>query len=201
MRLIDLRDFAAAKKKLPPSFLHHHGRHETPTKGWKIFAAFALDSYLIFAMTSTLFLLLSASTNSYMITSSLSKNLLSSLTDYAFFSIFFLTMFGYYFSSFYFNAGQTYGMFRFKHRIATEHMSLRSSLHWTAAMAFISFSWGMLLHSGLKWMEKEGWGKVANHDHLYLDLIADKEIIPMDLVAVSSRNEEPTYVEEFKEVA
>jgi len=42
---------------------------------------------------------------------------------------------------------------------------------------------------------------VANHDHLYLDLIADKEIIPMDLVAMTSQFEEPAYVEEFKEVA
>jgi uncharacterized RDD family membrane protein YckC len=201
MRQIDLKDFAIAGKKLPQDFLVHQGHPQHAAKGWKIFAAFALDTYLIFAITTTLFILLSASASSYMITKSLTNGLSSAITDYAFFGVFLLTMFGYYFCSFYLNAGQTYGMLRLKHRVDLEPMSLRGSLGWTAAMSFITFSWGALLFSGLRWLEKEGWGKVASHDHLYLEMMSDKVLTPIHLVNELSARDEAPYVEEIKEVA
>jgi hypothetical protein len=90
--------------------------------------------------------------------------------------------FAYFFCSYYMNEGQTYGMRKMKLRISMKAHSARSSLRW--AMKTMSL-----------WTLLKGKEAFVAHDHLWHELVRQKEMAAPDVRTLAPATEEEVFSE------
>jgi hypothetical protein len=182
MNPVDLIDYTNTKHKIPSFILDPHSKNQKDISLWKIFATHLLDSMMIFQTTIMISVILKLSLSTYMVSGSLSKAFdrinFSTLTM----QMVPLICVSYYFFSYFFNHGQTWGMNTLKNRIKMEELNFTSSLAWTLFSFGVVMTGGLSLVFSYNWMQEKEWGKFMAHDHLYGSLIQDRELSPVNLV-------------------
>lgn len=189
MTPIDLLDFAEAKKKIPSSVIQHIPGPSEQLRKRKILLAHAID--LITISWASLFLVkfFEASFQSFMVTRELRQTFGQIPFESLMITIMPLMFTSYFFFSFFFNQGQSWGMKKMKMRVTIPIFSYRSSLVWAMFSASAMMTAGLTLLS-YAWIQKKGWGEFKTEDYLYEGLVQYKDFTAFNLVeaAVISQN-------------
>jgi hypothetical protein len=90
----------------------------------------------------------------------------------------------YFFFSYFFNDGQTWGMHLFKKRLAMGPLSFRESILWASHSLLLCLSMGLTLK-----LKKEIWKDFKNHDYRYDDLLRYKESKIINLLQMIHESE------------
>lgn len=185
MTPIDLLDFAQAKKKIPSSVLQHIPGPSEQLKKRKIVLAHAFD--LITISWASLFLVkfFEASFQSFMVTRELRGAFGQIQFESLMITIMPLMFTSYFFFSFFFNQGQSWGMKRMKLRVTIPTFSYRSSLLWAMFSACAMMTAGLTLLS-YAWIQKKGWGEFKSEDYLYEGLVQYKDFNALNLVEAAA---------------
>jgi hypothetical protein len=203
MTPIDLVDYAHRSKKIPAAHLKHKILTHQPVALWKIISAHTLDgvvAVMTCVMISGIFTLY---LKSFMISSSL-LNTFDSIPFYGLIAASTPLMFvGYHFFSYFFNQGQTWGMHYLKIRITIPEQSFRSSFVWALFSFSTMLTAGLTFKPGLEWLFQNGHGQHAAQDHLWIDLIQERALQPMNLVdaTFTKVQEDKIEQEEFAQAA
>ncbi len=189
MAPFNLSDLAVKEIKLPKNSLSPSA--EKSFTG-RFLAGLFIDFWTIMVLNSVVATFFKASVKLFLTTSSLKKiwymSDLTSLNALSFSSI----AIAYFFTCYYLNHGQTYGMRKTKCRITMKEHDIRSSFQW----ALMSLS--LFLTLGLSFvLAKKMPGKISAHDYLWQKLVAQKEIAAPD-VRTLVKDE---VVEEYAEAA
>ena len=182
MTPIDLIGYTHSSKKIPSAILRHKSVQEIEIKSTKILAAYFLDFTAIATAAVMFTTILKISFSGLMVTSALDKAFenveFASLT----FNLLPLIFMSYFFFSFFFNHGQTWGMNVMKYRITMKEMSFRSSLVWAMFSSVFMMTGGLSFLFTYNKMKDKNWGEFKGHDHLYSELMQDKFYSPINLV-------------------
>ncbi len=170
MTPINIVLFAEHSRKLPKHYLHPI-KQKNNIENWKIFFSHLIDLNLsimctfIFSKTTAIHFeafLLDLNTNS-----------IGSIS----FFLFPFMLLNYFFFSYFFNHGQTYGMHLTKKRLDLKVNSFSESFHWAAQSMIFCLSFGLSY-----FWQKPNWSTCRDHDYLYADLVAYKESSPINLL-------------------
>lgn len=182
MKLIDLKDYAHFSKKVPTQLLDGSKKPSPEVLTRKILLSHLIDSYII-AVT---YVLVSNLSNfglyNYLISNRLDEAFEKSQTLLFHIGLVAALFWGYFFCSYFFNHGQTFGMFKTKMRVRIKHKSFRAAFAWSFYSFCVITSGGILASRGKQWLKEDGHGALEIHDHLYRDLIETKEWAPVNLV-------------------
>lgn len=196
MSPIDLLDYTDRKHKIPSVALNHTPKKAEDFKSWKILSAFGIDFIIAGSVQIMVTSVLQMSFDSYMS---------SGLLQRSFFALSFhnfgmgltpLFFMGYYFFSYFFNHGQTYGQIKMKARVQIPQLSLRSSFFWAIFSTLIMFTCGLSYPFTYKWMQGMGLGRFVSEDYLYQELIAAKEQISTNLLGMTQTFEQQAKVKQ-----
>ena len=187
MNPVDLVDYTNKKNKIPSHNLIHRPSKESVMRTWKIIGAYILDSMAVMSVTSVLFSVLEMYFASFMVGKTLTIAFNRIPFSYLSMGLMPLLLTSYYFFSYFFNDGQTWGNHVFKNRIQIPQIHLRSSLIWALFSTTVTMSFGLSYFVLYNWMEKRGFGKVKQHDHLYESLMLERSLSPVNLVHLSQK--------------
>lgn len=194
MAPFNLSDLAVKELKLPKSTLapqvskNHSGR---------FLIGLFLDFWVIFSLNFFVATFFQTSVKLFLTTSSLRRiwmmTDLTLLNTLSWSSVALM----YFFTSFYLNQGQTYGMYKTKCRISIKHHDAAGAFRWSM------MSLSLLLTLGLSFLMSKkiprSWGEVSAHDYLWQNLMEQKEIAAPDLLSLVKDSE--VEKEEFWKVA
>lgn len=198
MTPIDLLDYTDTTEKVHPSLLNFAPQASGEIQPPQIISAYLLDLMAIasgFVMTA---MILDLAMTSLMLTPALQIAFEKINYSSLIITLMPLVTVGYFFFSFFFNQGQSWGMSVQKIRISIPTLSYRSSLVWSL------FSGAALLTLGLSaithhWLSESGLGNYQVQDHLYAQLTEAREHSPINLLEeISKKSSVPEVeVEEF----
>ncbi len=82
-------------------------------------------------------------------------------------------------------------------RISLPEMDFRASLAWTIFSSATMMTGGLtLLCYG--WLQESQVGEFKDHDHLYIDLVQERDLSPINLVLIAAENSQgPVVIEDF----
>lgn len=198
MSPINLFDYTNARKKIPARVLKHQEIEAKAISSYQILGAHLIDAATIIGLSSMVATMVGLSATTFMMTSNLQKAFSSIPFTNFVISLMPLIFTSYFFFSYFFNHGQSYGMKAFKTRIAMPEMNFRSSLFWGLFSAGAIMSGGLTLLS-YQWIQKKGWGEFKEHDHLYFELVAEKSFSPVNLVEMTATFNQKQAVQEPEE--
>lgn len=182
MTPIDLTDYAYSSKKIPKNLLKHKPKTKQQPKMWKIAAAYALDFYAIVGATMLMTSIFELSVMNFMPSAKLMQAFTQSVggqfTGYSLPMV----MMGYYFFSYFFNDGQTWGMHSLKTRIHMPQKSFKSAIRWAVHSSLILWTCGLFFYVTKNSKAFKAWGSYETHDHLYDSLVEEREFYAMNLV-------------------
>jgi hypothetical protein len=188
MNPVDLVDYTNKKNKIPSHHLVHKSSKESEAKTWKILGAYILDSMAISSLSSGLFFLLKIYFATFMVGDALTLAFNRIPFADLSMSLMPLLLTSYYFFSYFFNDGQTWGKSVFKNRIQIPELNLRSCLIWALFSTTVTMSFGLSYFVLYPWMQKRGFGKLKQHDHLYEYLMLERTLSPVNLVHLSQKS-------------
>lgn len=194
MTPIDLIDYTHSKK-IPSALLCQNPVEVIDIKSSKIIAAYFIDFMTIttISVMASAFLILSF--NSWMVTSSL-ENAFEAIEFSSIIINFLPLMFmSYFFFSFFFNHGQTWGMNKMNHRIEMKEMSFRSSLVWAMFSTTLMMTGGLSFLFTYNWMKEKRFGAFKKHDHLYFELMQEINVVAVNPVTISKTQDQAKPVE------
>lgn len=176
MKLIDLVVFAEHSQKLPSQFLEP----EIPKNesSWKILAAHFIDLIVVFMFTNIILAIFAKSVEMILVTERLQSAFKFEKILHLSEPILPMTLFSYFFFSYFMNHGQTYGMFLLKKRVELRSKSFRECLSWALHSSLVCFSCGLTYL-----LKRSKWNSFKGHDYLYQGLMNTKESPSIDLVA------------------
>ncbi len=185
MTEIDLFDYTNVKKKIPSSVLDHTPVHKGEIPSWKIVTAYFFDFMGISTITIMVAGFIKISFTTFMVTSSL-QNAFEKI-PFTTLTVNFLPLIfmSYFFFSFFFNQGQSWGMSAMKSRIKMQEMNFRSSLLWAMFSSVVMMTGGLSFLFTYNWMQKKNWGGFKEQDHLYTELTQDKFYSPVNLLEMT----------------
>jgi hypothetical protein len=176
MTPIDLIPFTNNSKKLPSFYLSPNNQ-KYQFSFWKLFFSHMIDFYICFTVTNLLIITTSLQVESYLFNSKLSQTTeMTSTLDFSFFVVPFC-LFNYFFFSYFFNYGQSYGMHLTNKRIDQKSKSFIDSLRWATHSTTLCFSFGLSY-----FWQKSIWNKFRAHDYLYSEFMTYKESSPIILL-------------------
>lgn len=170
------------QKKLSPETLGH-GQSVTT---FKILSAHLFDFGIIYGLSVFCSHFFNQTFSGLMVTDGLEKAWSKTTHHAEYFACLATIMAGYFFFSYFFNAGQTFGMKVNKIRMIVPMHS------WTASAKGMLASLGLFFTGGISLSRIED--SFVPHDHLYLELIQGRDLQPINLVDSIQRAE--SWVEE-----
>lgn len=179
---IDIRDYANSSKKIPTQFLIPQKSVSSITFK-SLVASFALDGLLVLTTANVFAAIFNYSFRDFMMSSGLAKNFHNIQFQSLSLALCPLIMMSYYFFSYFFNDGQTYGMNKHKIRVEMPHMNFRSSALWAA------YSATTLVSLGVFSLFYKKWESFKEHDHLYSILMTEKIASPVNLFDIIQSQE------------
>lgn len=176
MKLIDLVVFAEHSQKLPSQLLEP----QIPKKesSWKILAAHFIDLIVVFMFTNIMLAIFAKSVEMILITERLQSAFKLEKILHLSEPLLPMTLFSYFFFSYFMNHGQTYGMFLLKKRVELKSKSFRECFSWALHSSLVCFSCGLTYL-----LKRSKWNRFKGHDYLYQGLIDVKEGPSIDLMA------------------
>lgn len=179
MAPFNLSDLAVKELKLPKSTLgpeipkNHNGR---------FLMGLVLDFWNIFTLNFIVATLFQSTVKLHLTTNSLQK--IWSMTDLTLLNTLSWTSVAtvYFFTSFYLNNGQTAGMHFTKCRISIKGHDAAGAFRWTMISLSLFLTLGMASFMAKK--VPESWGKISAHDHLWQELMAQKEVAAPDVMTL-----------------
>lgn len=191
MKQVDLLSFAEFSEKIPETFLEPEA--VKPTSSWKILGSHFLDFGLSFFAATFMSFMFNHSVKMLLVTKGLKLAYSEALIVGMSGPVLPLTLFSYFFFSYFFNAGQTYGMYTFKIRTSMKPQSFREAFIWAV------YSFALCVSCGISYFfKREIWKFVKAHDHLYHELLSYKEDYSMSLLAIIDSQKEEESVEWVK---
>jgi hypothetical protein len=181
MSSIDLLDYTNNKKKIPQELLIEK-KYDHHLNFTKIMSAYFLDAMMIFQTTLIMSFIFQISFKTMMVSESLNDAFDSipylSLT----WSTLPLVAFSYYFFSFFFNHGQTWGMHSTKSRIDMKELAMKESFSWATKLSLMTLSGSFLIFAF--YPQLQSWSKkhFKAHDHLYGLLMNHRDYSPVNLL-------------------
>jgi hypothetical protein len=100
--------------------------------------------------------------------------------------------FMYFFTSFYFNQGQTAGMKFARCRISMKAHDAASALKWSFFSVSLYFTMGLLFRKGSELLKASG--EISAHDHLWQELMKQKEMSAPDVRTLKTEVAEDEFV-------
>lgn len=185
MTPIDLTDYTDTDHKIPSTCLNQAPSKDDGIKTWKILAAFGIDFMIVMATQAMTAAVLQLSFSTFMTTNRLQKSVMAaefSDLSMSLLPVFFMT---YFFFSYFFNHGQTYGQLKLKIRIEMPEMNNQTSFRWAAFSTALMLSCGLSYPLTYRWMQKMGFGKFMEQDHLYHQLMEPKNLTIVNLIEVT----------------
>lgn len=179
MTPIDLTDYAHSSKKIPQNLLRHKPKTKQKVSTLKMLSAYALDFYALVCTGVFMELFFHASAKSLILTKPMLK-IYGTMNQFHL-MILPLTLMSYFFFSFFFNEGQTWGMKTMKTRISMPRKSMRASFQWALYSSAMVFTCGVIYPFTKNWLMKSELGAYEAHDHLYETLVAERESYVVDL--------------------
>lgn len=177
MNPIKLVDYAEHSLKLPSEFLAPKAK-KNDEKLWKLFLGHYLDFSAAVVTTTMMASLFNLSLKSFMVTKSLQKmwsdEVVSSFTIAALPSM----VFCYFFFSYFFNHGQTWGMHLLKKRVSMKDKSFKEAALWACSSMVLCFTCGLSY-----FIMKDKWQNVKANDYLYDSLMVERTLSPVHLVS------------------
>jgi uncharacterized RDD family membrane protein YckC len=188
----NLSDLAVKEIKLQKS--HLTPAHEETHNG-KFLMAHFVDFWTVFWASTMMTGIFKTSTLTFMNSHILEQSWTN--VSYVSFRMFAATLVGmtYFFMSYYMNNGQTFGMKLMKCRISMNSFCARSSFRWAVMSLSLYFTLGLSFKKGTSMLAN--FGKIASHDHLWQELMRQKEISAPDVRSL----ERETEVEQYSEAA
>lgn len=190
MKSIDLKKFAVYSQKLPDSFLD--ATVEEPKMGLtKVLASHFFDMGLCLSGFGIMVALYNVTVRSLLLTNKLQSAFSEDYVGQV--SMFFLPLvvFSYFFTSYFMNNGQTWGMNLFKARVKMKEQNFRESFLWAVHSMLLCFSSGTLLIAS-----KTKWQDFSHKDYLYQELMLHKDVSSIDIFSyVDQTEEEDSYTD------
>lgn len=180
MNSINLVEYATYQEKIDSRQLAP--AHLLPISRYQLFMAHTIDLLLVLIISGLLGVVMKLAIGPLLVTQRLQLaadhcQMPSSL-------IFLLTFTAYFFTSFYFNHGQSYGKFRMKYRVALPAMNLPATLKWIAITGLNYLSLGQYVSSrGLS-------SNFVTHDFLYQGMMMEKSLVTFDLLQLIEKEQE-----------
>lgn len=195
MAPIDLIPYAEHSRKLSQRLLvpvHRKG----PVDVWKILTVHFFDFSMTYMLSSFMALMFNLSIKTLMVTNGL-KSAFNEGTAFKLSLAFMpVILFSYFFSSYFLNHGQTWGMTLLKRRVEMQENSLKDAFIW-ATHSFLLCATG-----GLSYLvKKDIWQSFKTHDHLYAEMFKHNDFVFMDLVKEADGNNHQHVEEEWKKAA
>lgn len=195
MKSIDLKKFALYSQKLPEAFLD--STTEAPKMSLaKVLAAHFMDMGLCLSGFGAMVALYNVTVRSLLVTSKLqfafSEEYIGQI------SMFFLPLVvsSYFFTSYFMNNGQTWGMNLFKARLKVKEQSFRESLMWAIHSTLLCFSAGTLLVAS-----KTKWQDFSHKDYLYQELMLHRDSSSVNLFSLIEETHEEEHYSEIAKAA
>lgn len=185
MTPIDLTDYTDSSEKIPADILKP-AVHQENVSSWTILAGYFLDFTAIMSFTLMTSAIFAMSLSNFMVSKSLRTAFKAIEFSSLNISLLPLIFVSYFFFSYFFNHGQTWGMNVMKSRIEMKEMSFRSSLLWAMFSAVIMMTGGISYLFTYQWMQMKNWGEFKNHDHLYFELMQERNLSPVNLLAMTN---------------
>ena len=195
MTPIDLIPYAEQSKKLPKKVLSPDNKLNSP-ETWKILSSHFLDFGAAFMVSSFMALMFNLSIKGLLMTRGLRSVFSESTAFKLSMALFPLVLFSYFFSSYFLNHGQTYGMFILKRRMEMKSNSLRDAFSWATHSFLLCFTGGLSFL-----MKKDVWVSFRPHDYLYSELLVHKDYKSVDLVEQTMVDSEKVDEKDWSEAA
>jgi hypothetical protein len=176
MKQVDLVPFAEYSEKIPETFFEPEDV-KSPSS-WQILGAHFVDFALSFMTSVFMCFMFNHFVKMLLVTKGLKLAYSEALIVGMAGPILPLTMFSYFFFSYFFNAGQTYGMYTFKIRASMNEQSFRGAFTWAVYSQFLCVSCGLSY-----FLKPSIWTNIKAHDHLYTELMSYKEDYSMNLLS------------------
>ena len=181
MSSVDLLTFTNTKKKIPKNMLAEK-TYPTRVKLTHIVMTHFLDLIMVYQATLITSFIYQISLKTLMV----SDQLIEAYSGISFLTLTLATTpiitFSYYFFSFFFNHGQTWGMHSVKSRIKMQEHSFRDSFYWATKLTVMSLTGSfilMVIYPKFKnWAQKH----FMPHDHLYGSLMTQTAASPIHLL-------------------
>lgn len=177
MNPIKLVDYAEHSITVPSEFLAPQAKKED-VKLWKVFAGHYLDFSATVVTTMMVASFFNLSLKSFLVTNSLqnlwSDEIVGSFTIAALPSM----VFCYFFFSYFFNHGQTWGMHLLKKRVSMKDKSFKEAALWACSSMVLCFTCGLSYY-----IKKDKWQNVKSNDYLYHHLMLERTLSPVNLVS------------------
>ncbi len=176
MAPFNLSDLAVKEIKLPKSSL---GPQVSKNHNGRFLMGLFFDFWNIFSLNFMVATLFQAAVKLHLTTSSLHK--VWSMTDLTLLNTLSWSSVAimYFFTSFYLNNGQTAGMHFMKCRISMKEHDAASAFRWSMMSLSLFFTLG-LAYLMIRKLPK-AWGEISAHDHLWQELITQKEMAAPDV--------------------
>lgn len=169
MTPIDLTLFALHSQKIPSKVLAPK-KVVFKFKAIKLLAAHLIDGLTSGYVAFLLSFMYDSALRMIMVTEGLRENYPWDMTFNMAIRVTPFIMLSYFFFCYFFNHGQTYGMFLMKSRLKLKEKSLKESLKWAAHSLLMCVSFGSYY-----FVSKKFWNDYKNHDYLYHELLTHKE--------------------------
>ncbi len=164
MNPIDLVSFAEHSQKLPAVLLA-----PTPVspQTWKILLGHFIDFTMAAALVSVMIAMFNVSVSTLMVTQQLQGLFTFSTLESFSGAVIPFAVFNYFFMSYFFNHGQSWGLFLMQKRLPMTAKSFRHGLRWATHSSLLCLSGGLTFL-----MFRNVWSEVQASDYLYQNLMS-----------------------------
>lgn len=191
---IDLANFVKGKK-IPGPMLGHKFHDAKSVSVVRILMAYCLDLFMIAAAATMITTIMKLSLASFVISDRLLGHFYHIDFGVLGFQLFPLMSLSYFFFSFLFNQGQTWGMHQLKIRLQIENFSFLASLRWAMFSSITIMSFGLAYPIAYRIMKERTQNSFEGHDYLYHALMAERQLSPIHLLSEISEKNSPEVIE------
>jgi hypothetical protein len=189
---IDLVDYSDHSVKISSKTLD---RSQKPQRRqlWKVLFAHWLDLCLVAQAALLSNYMMTEGTLAYFPSPLAAKAVTSGLNWKL--GLFTTMLIGYYFACFFLNHGQSLGMMVMKKRVHMRAMDTKRAFQWAKVSALISMTGGLVA------LVLDVHKMFVQHDHLYHELVSEKDALSMDLLAHIETRAHDEVHSEFRKAA
>lgn len=195
MTPIDLIPYAEHSRKISRKILSPI-QTVKPQEVWKILSAHFFDFTMVFLASSFMSTMFNLSVKNLLVTRDLNSIFNEASTFKLAMALMPLTLFTYFFTSYFLNHGQTPGMLLVKKRMEMKASNVRDAFSW-ATHSFLLCATGGISYS----LKKSLWQAFKDHDYLYSELLVHKDHVVMDLIVKIESFQEEDIQEDWSKAA
>jgi hypothetical protein len=184
---IDLTDFVKGKK-IPSHLLEHKSKQVKSVSALRVLMAYSLDLFMICSAATMITSIFKLSLATFVISDRLLDYFHKIEFEVLAFQLFPLMSVSYFFFSFLFNEGQTWGMHQLKIRLQIENFNFQAALRWAIFSSMTIMSFGLTYPLAYRVMKTKTQNSFEGHDYLYEALMTERQLSPIHLLSKIEEN-------------